>query len=137
MKFVSRIKRYVYIMLDLFPSRLPVGLTAFNAWADRLKFTYFPEGAVPPDDASFKFSVAAMIMHLDSQSAKVRNRFFGRAIYKGAANEVASYVMHDLKAKRDAQIKAEEDSAKLRAQLENTPTEVASTTPKASGETQH
>lgn len=138
MKISSRFRRLFYILVDFFPSRLPVGLTAFYAWTDRLKFTYFPSGAAPPDDASFQFSISAMIMHLDSQSAKKPNRFFGKAIYKGAANEVASFVMHDLKAKRDAQIKADEDAAKLRAQLASTPTEeVDATTPQASSEARH
>lgn len=119
---LTKLKRYYYQAVDFFPTSLPVGLTAFKAWTDRLKFTYFPPGITPPDDASFQFSIASMILHLDPQASRKTNRFFGKAIYKGAANEVASYVMHDLKAKREVLIAAQEAEA-LRRNLANTQTE--------------
>ncbi len=124
--FFNNLKRYYYQALGFFPTRLPVGLTAFNEWCERLRFTYFPLNASPPDEASFRFSIAAMVMHLDSQSDRKPNRFFGKAIYKGAANEVASYTMHDLKAKRDALIAAQEAEI-LRQRLASTETQDATT----------
>lgn len=107
--FYFSLKRFFYKIQDFFPTRLPVGLTSYNNWCDRLLFTYFPPGIAPPSEDSFRFSVAAMILHLDSQSYYKPNRFFGKAIQKGAANEVASFVMQDLKAKREALIKAQQE----------------------------
>lgn len=128
----ATLKRFYYKIQDFKASPLPVGLTEFNDWCDRLLFTYFPKNAQPPLEDSFRFSVAAMVLHLDSQSAKVSNRFFGKAIVKGAANEVASFVMQDLKAKRDALIKQQE-AEHLRRALESTPTqtEAEATAPQA------
>ncbi len=102
--FRNTFKRFFYKIQDFFPTRLPNGLTHFNDWCDRLLFTYFPPEVSPPSEDSFRFSIAAMVMHLDAGSAKKSNRFFGKAIQKGAANEVASYVMQTLKAKREALI---------------------------------
>lgn len=119
---VNFVKRWFYVFTDFFPTKLPVGLTAFNNWSDRLLFTYFPPSVTPPETDSFRFSIAAMVMHLDSQSYRKSNRFFGKAIRKGASNEVASFVMHDLKDKREALIKTQQADA-LRKQLENTPTQ--------------
>lgn len=114
------IKRFIYKIQGLLPTTLPVGVTAFNNWCDKLLFTYFPPNAVPPTEESFRFSIAAMILHLDHQKARVPNRFFGKAIQKGAANEVASFVMRDLKAKRDALIEAEERALAEKARQEAT-----------------
>lgn len=111
----KKITRLFYKLCDFFPTSLPVGLTAYNNWCDRLLWTYFPENVAPPSEDSFRFSVAAMVMHLDAQKCKVPNRFFGKAIQKGAANEVASYVMQSLKAKRDAMIQAEQEAHAKRA----------------------
>jgi len=108
-------KRLFYKIQDFFPTSLPVGLTQFNDWCDRLLFTYFPPGASAPTQESFRFSVAAMVLHLDSQSNKITNRFFGKAIQKGAANEVASYVMQFLKEQRDAAIRAQNEVIRLEA----------------------
>ena len=129
-RFFLKAKEFVtrgyYKAEDFFPTALPTGLTTFNEWCDRLFFTYFPPGVSAPDEASFRFSLAGMILHLDHTKAKVPNRFFGKAIHKGAANEVASYVMRDLKEKRDALIEAQQQALKLKAQAEATaPTAVA------------
>lgn len=113
-----RLRRAYYLVVDFFPTSLPVGLTAFEKWTDRLLFTYFPPTMVPPDEASFRFSVAAMILHLDAGKSRVPNRYFGKHIRKGASNEVASYVMRDLKAKRDALIEAQEKAMKEAAEKE-------------------
>lgn len=122
MNVKTRLRRWFYILIDFRATPIPVGLTQFNEWADRLLFTYFPPGITPPAEDSFRFSLAAMVLHLDSQADKKPNRFFGKAIYKGAANEVASYVMHELKAKRDALI-AQQEAEILRQKLAETPTQ--------------
>lgn len=118
MSYVSAFIRRWYKFQDFFPTQLPVGLSDFNNWCDRLLFTYFPTEASPPSQDSFRFAIAAMVMHLDSQKSKVDNRFFGKAIVKGASNEVASFVMHDLKEKREALIKAQQEALKASQQAE-------------------
>lgn len=119
-KIFNKIKRYFYIMTDFRATRLPVGLTAFNNWCDRLLFTYFPEDVTPPLEDSFRFSVASMVLHLEMDQNKIPNRYFGKAIQKGAANEVASFVMRDRKAKRDALIAAQQAALESKAKAEVT-----------------
>jgi hypothetical protein len=112
-KIPDSVRRFFYKIQDFFPTRLPVGLTSFNNWCDRLLFTYFPASSetLPPGEDSFRFSIAAMILHMDSQKSKVPNRYFGKAIVKGASNEVASFVMRDLKERRDALIEQQRAEA--------------------------
>lgn len=133
-------KRFWYQIQDFFPTRLPVGLTAFDKWVTRLYFTYFPADSQPPTVESQRFSIAALILHLGFREFKKPNRFFGAAIRKGAASEVASYVMNDLKQKQEHAHIAAAQAEMLRKQLESTPTstQADATAPQvAQGETQH
>lgn len=139
-QYFQSVKRFWYQFQDFFPTRLPVGLTAFNKWCDRLYFTYFPTGEQAPTEATQRFSIAAMVLHLDFTSFRKPNRFFGKAIRKGASNEVASYVMQDLKRKQEEAVTAARAADVLRKQLEatSTQTEADATAPQvAQGETQH
>ena len=85
----------------LFPSKLPVGLTEFNTWSDSIIELYNA-----PNNDSVKFSLAVMVLHLPPTTAYKSKEYFGRSLTKGAANEVASYVMQDLKTKQQEAIKA-------------------------------
>ncbi len=139
-RFFTSAKRYWYLFQDFFPTALPVGLTAYDKWVERLYFTYFPKGSLPPSEASQRFSVAALILHLGFREFKKPNRYFGAAIRKGAASEVASYVMNDLKQKQVEAQMAEQQAETLRTQLANTPTQTqadATATQAPQGETQH
>lgn len=75
------------------PSRLPVGMSEFETWANDIisvsgKFA---------DEVSMKFALATQILHLPAQSKMVPKKFFIDSLHKAAANQVASQVFSDIK----------------------------------------
>lgn len=111
-------------LLSYFPTKLPVGMTEFHAWADEIiKLT----GKIADED-SLKFALANMVMHLKSDLAHVSKNYFVNSLRKGAANQVASQVFLDIKLKQkqaaETATKASQDAAA--AQI---PTPVEVTTP--------
>ena len=106
-----QIKKALVRMASVFPSKLPSGMQDFNVWADSIIFAYDL-----PDNDSLRFGLATAILHLES-SAKIEinlgivkiaipssayksRRYFAQIMLKGAANQIASGVMQDLKQKQ-------------------------------------
>jgi hypothetical protein len=101
---------------------LPFGVTEFEAWASDIIYLFDL-----PDNDSIRFSLASTIMHYPSANkentkafAKAPKAFFGNMIRKTAANQVAGFIMQELKAKQQAeatkQKEAEEAAAKAAAE---------------------
>lgn len=95
----------------LFPSPLPIGLTAFNKWTASIIRVYNL-----PDNDSIRFSLATMVLHAPPQACYKRKEFFGRSALKAMSNQVCHSVMEDLKAKRDALVKQLELEAEIEKQ---------------------
>lgn len=113
-KLFKKIKSY-------FPQRLPVGVTAFNFWADEIIVL-----AKCPNNDSFKFALATMIINLGPTRNKAPKNYFVKALQAGMAKQVASGIMYDLKEKQKAEelkakIKAEDTAAKLTVVSSNEP----------------
>lgn len=94
---LKTLRRYYKLAAAYLPSRLPQGLTEFHAWADDIISLYgFP------DNDSWRFALAATIVHLREGRAYVPKRYFGLILMKGASTQIAGQVMQDLKAKQNA-----------------------------------
>lgn len=80
---------------------LPVGLTEFNAFAEEV----FAMSGRFADEDSMRFALASMIIHGKEDLGDVKTSYFAKRLRKVAANQVASQVFQDIKAK---QIEAQE-----------------------------
>lgn len=102
--------------LSFVPRRLPVGLTEFETWSNRI-ITLSGNFA---DADSMRFALASQIMHLPPQRSRVADQYFIRSMEKAAANQVASQVFQDIKIKQQTQAAelAAKQAAEATAQLE-------------------
>lgn len=95
--FIVSAKRVVANFLSYLPRRLPQGLTEFNSFAEEVIGL-----AGLPDNDSTRFAVAVQIMHLGQTDSHKPRRYFVKTLAKGAASQVASQVINDLKDKQKA-----------------------------------
>lgn len=110
----KQIKKPFKKTVNFLPTPLPKGLTAFHAWCDDIIATYDL-----PDNRTLRWTLAVQIIHLGATESLKPKRFFGKSCHKAMSNEIASYVMKDLKEQQDQQMKAEEE-VKSKAKLEAT-----------------
>lgn len=111
---MEKLKQTLKQAASLLPTRLPVGVTEFEAWANSIIELVGPLA----DDDSIKFTLASMIMHLGPQRSSVPKNYFVRSLRKTAANQIAHSVLTAIKQKHDEAAKAAkqaEDTAKLNA----------------------
>jgi hypothetical protein len=92
------------------PSPLPVGVTEFHAWADKVI-----EAAGAPNNDSVKFALATMILHAGPQDAEKPLSYFILSLKKSMANQVAAGIMQELKAKQQAEEAARIEAEKNKA----------------------
>jgi thiamine pyrophosphate-dependent acetolactate synthase large subunit-like protein len=90
--------RLFVLIRSYFKRKLPVGMTEFHAWADRIislagKFA---------DEDSLKFALASAVIHAKHDMASIEDQYFVRLLRKAAANQVASQLFQDIKAKQAA-----------------------------------
>lgn len=111
---MKRLNEVLELILSFLPRRLPVGMTEFDKFADRI-IRLSGEFA---DRDSMKFAIASQVIHLGPQKAYVADRFFIKSMVKAAANQVASQAFQDIKQKQDAARKAAEEKAKAAATTE-------------------
>lgn len=103
-----------------FPSKLPIGVAAFEAWADSI-IELSGEFA---DKDSMYFVLAAKILELGHQQPSMSKRYFVKILYKTASNQVASHVLKVIKDKQQAEVLAEQ--TKKQAEATASAAEVAS-----------
>lgn len=101
-------------LLRYFPRPLPVGVTDFNKFSDRI----IGLAGQFADPDSMKWALASNVIHLGAQRAYVADEYFIRALRKAAANQVASQVFQDIKTAQEA--KAAAQLAEATAQSEAT-----------------
>jgi hypothetical protein len=85
-------KKYFQKLRDFFPSALPIGLDAFDAFCKGLFETY---GFA--DLPSYRFAIASMIQMLPPTKAYVKRRYFVLSLKKAQATEVAYYVIEGIR----------------------------------------
>lgn len=86
--------------------RLPVGLTEFDDWSDRI----IRAADMPATYESQKFALAGMILNESDKESYYEDNHFVAKLRKAAANQVAQEVMKNIKEAR-AQRKLEEEQA--------------------------
>lgn len=77
---------------------LPVGMAEFNEFASRIISLAGPYA----DEDSMKFALASIVIHADATKAHYSDAYFLERLRKSAANQVASQVFQDIKAKQAA-----------------------------------
>lgn len=77
---------------------LPVGMTEFEEFSNRI-LTLAGKYA---DEDSMKFALASIIIHADASKGSLPDSYFLERLRKSAANQVASQVFQDIKAKQAA-----------------------------------
>lgn len=89
--------RFLQFLTGFFPTQVPRGKTEFIEWSGKVI-----EASGLPDNASTRFALSTMVLHLAPTADKVPVRFFVKSLRKAASAEVAFAVMEDLKAKQKA-----------------------------------
>lgn len=117
---MNKVLRIIKQIRGMFPSPLPTGVTAFNAWADDLQATY----TLPTEDKdSIRFTLASIIMHLGQQAGMKSKYFFYITLKAAASKQVAGQVFSDIKENQRAlAVKAAEEAAKAASsnEIQNT-----------------
>lgn len=119
--------KFIQRVLALFPSALPLGVTAFETWSKSIIDTYSL-----PDNDSTRFALATMILHADAGGYHKPKRYFARMVLKSMSNQIAGQVMQDLKKKQADEWAAAE--AKQQAEDTAVTTVPSDETPQASAQ---
>lgn len=116
----NKLKKLIQKLLTFFPSRLPIGMTEFESWANSILDSYdFP------NNRSTKFALATMILHSNNEPktfidfivgspAYRSKRYFAIKLFKGASNQIAAAVMEDLK--NQQKLEAEKEAAQTKSE---------------------
>jgi len=107
-------KKTIRKILALIPTKLPIGVEAFNTWSDDILDLYDM-----PNNDSTKFAIAVSVLHLKSTDAYVPKHYFGNILLKGAASQIANSIMIDCKERQAALAKAEQEAAAANVPLES------------------
>ncbi len=91
------------------PRPLPMGVTAFHEWSDRI----IAGAMVPADKPSMKFALAEMIMHLKPTEDHCSDGYFIKCLRKGAVNQIAYAMMEGIRNERKAALAKEEEATKV------------------------
>ena len=102
-------KLLVNKLLSRVPRPLPVGMSEFETWSNRI----ISLSGQFADNDSMKFALASNVMHLGAQKAYVPDAYFVAAMRKAAANQVASQVFQDIKTKQIEAAQQAAEAAKL------------------------
>lgn len=77
---------------------LPVGVTEFHEWAKRITDLVGPLA----DIDSMNYVLASAILSAPPDASELPDNYFTSRLKKAAANQVASYIFQDIKAKQAA-----------------------------------
>lgn len=105
-------KRIISLLLSLIPRALPVGMSEFETWAERI----LSQCGKFADEDSMKFALASILIHADARHGSLPDKYFTDRLRKSAANQVSSQVFQNIKAKQaEALAKQQEDTAEAKA----------------------
>jgi hypothetical protein len=112
MSIKNNVVRTIKQLLGLLPSKLPTGVSEFNAWAQDIIDTY----DLPTKDVeSIRFTLSTIIMHLGPQAAYKAKFYFVLVLRASAAKQVAGQIFTDIKLAQ----KAAEEAAKKASESSN------------------
>lgn len=93
--FLLKIKRLLNKVLFAIPSKLPVGMAEFDAWADSIIDTYDLPAGVPKDQ--FKFVLADHVINTNSNTFLISRFKFAIALRMAASKQIAGAVFTQIK----------------------------------------
>jgi len=100
-QIITKSKALLATILAYLPSKIPTGMTEFNAWLDSIVKLVGPIA----DDRSLKWVISNEVMRLPSGKDSVPKMLFVKVLRKFAANQLAAATVNNLKAEQDAEIK--------------------------------
>ncbi len=111
MKLVlEKLKKLYRQARGLFPSKLPIGYTEFDAWAESIINTYkMPTG----HRDSVLWSLSNMIMHLGPKDAYKSKYYFYLMLHASATKQIAHGIFNEVKARQ----KQAEEAAKNQSEV--------------------
>lgn len=101
-KLLKTLKTALKYVTSRFPTKLPVGATAFEKWADDI----IELSGQFADKDSMRYAIASILIHSDSKFGALPKKYFVDRLRKSAANQVASQVFQEIKLKQEAAQKA-------------------------------
>lgn len=110
-----KLKTVVKRILSYLPTKLPVGMTAFEKFCDEV----IELSGQFADRDSMVYAIASMVIHAPSTSGYITKNRLVNQLIKSAANQVASQKFQELKMKQvEAQAKKQQEDTAL-AKTEN------------------
>ena len=103
---MKQFKFLLKYLRSYFPTKLPVGVTAFDKFANDI----IEIGGQYADIDSMKFAIASQVIHMDAYKDSVPMQKIIRCLRKSAANQVASQVFQDIKNKKQQELAALEQA---------------------------
>lgn len=101
---MSKIRKLGRLVRGLLPSRLPLGMTEFEAWVADFEATY---DLPTTDKDSIRFALAAMIINLGPTTAYKSKYYFYLSICSGVSKQIAGSVFHEIKTRQQEALKNE------------------------------
>ncbi len=120
---MKQVQVLVKKVLSLLPTKLPVGSTEFNSFANDIIELAGPYA----DRDSMTWAIANMVIHLPSGVSSKPKNYFVRNLRKAAANQVASQVFQDIKFKQEQAALAAKQAAAVPQQVVDTTAETLTT----------
>lgn len=99
-------KRIINLLLSSIPRALPVGMTQFETWAERI----MSQTGKFADENSMKFALASILIHADAKHGALPDKYFTDRLRKSAANQVASQVFQDVKQKQAEELAKQQEA---------------------------
>lgn len=119
--YFNKVKKFCKFIGGFWPTAVPVGMTAFDDWAQSIMDIY----PLPTSDKnSVKYSLATMIMHRGPLTAYWPKFWFFLAFRSAAAKQIAGAVFQEIKLKQQADHEAAKKAA---AEAAAKPAEVTAT----------
>jgi hypothetical protein len=106
-KLYATLRNTVKILFSYFPTPLPVGMTAYNAWLTEVIALVGPVA----DEQSMAWVISNEIMRLPPGKDRVPKRYFVKSLRKFAANQIAGAKVLELKEKQEQKKEAEATAA--------------------------
>lgn len=99
MKVFNQLKKLINQIRGFFPSRVPAGLTEYNAWIKSITDTY----ECPGNERSIRFVLSSLLMRLAPAEAYKSKWYFACSLKRTAAAQVAVYEQERIKEEQRAE----------------------------------
>ncbi len=107
---MKRISKLIKRLLSYLPTKLPVGVSQFESFADSIIELSGPYA----DIDSMRFAIASMIIHADHKQASLPKNYFVTRLRKSAANQIASQIFQDIKTRQEQALKTKAEETALK-----------------------